>query len=232
MSALNLFKFSEVEAGGAPTPEFEVTTRWIREFLAVPHPLLGRSGPVCPFVPLAIRFDTILFASIQKNSVAADEVGLIEEAVFQGKAAFDSMEPTVGPHAVFRSVLLLFPWVAMAADSTYIDRVQQRIKPHFVRSGLMLGEFHSWSAAPGLHSDNIRPLQSPVPLLAIRTMVEQDLIFLCRESDPPETRRELLLGYLGVFGDGLSPERLEKAHFELERARSQVSVESFTSCFA
>ena len=35
---------------------------WTRDFVAQPHPQVGRAGSVCPFVPPAIESDTLWFA--------------------------------------------------------------------------------------------------------------------------------------------------------------------------
>ena len=50
-----LMRFSEVESAQDPDSSLTRIARWTREYLARPHPQLGRKGAVCPFVPLSYR---------------------------------------------------------------------------------------------------------------------------------------------------------------------------------
>ena len=53
---------------------YHVTNCYIREFLAKPHPLLGRSGPTCPFVPTALRLDSIYTAVVRTGVCPLEEM--------------------------------------------------------------------------------------------------------------------------------------------------------------
>ena len=77
-----------------------------------------------------------------------------------------------------------------------IDGTKQALKPEFVRSGLMLGEFHADNRQPGLHNEEFHPLRSPVPMLVMRQMVPSDFAFLSRAEDSPAARMEFLTAYL------------------------------------
>jgi len=39
---------------------------YISEFLAKEHPMLGRKGPVCPFVPGSIKMGSLYFSVVEK----------------------------------------------------------------------------------------------------------------------------------------------------------------------
>jgi hypothetical protein len=56
--------------------------------------------------------------------------------------------------------------------------VQQELKPDFVHEGLMVGQFYPGCREPGLWNRDFRPLESPIPLIAIRYMVSNDFPFL------------------------------------------------------
>ena len=45
--------------------EYGIMLQYIRKFLAKSHPDVGRSGPVCPFVPKSLRKDAHLEESIE-----------------------------------------------------------------------------------------------------------------------------------------------------------------------
>jgi hypothetical protein len=63
-------------------------------------------------------------------------------------------------------------------DAAPLDALHAELKDEFVKDGVMIGQFHPTCGAAGLWDPEFRPLQSPVPLLAIRDMVSSDLPFL------------------------------------------------------
>jgi hypothetical protein len=90
-------------------------------------------------------------------------------------------------------------------SSTKLDELQRQLKDEFVPQGLMIGQFHPQCPQPGLWNPQFRPLQSPIPLLALRRMVASDLPFLvgsCAHASsyltnfareiPPHTRNFML----------------------------------------
>ena len=77
--------------------------------------------------------------------------------------------------------------------------------------GMMLGEFHSMNDSPGLRNPEFRPLRSPVPMLAIRLMVESDLPFMTRDQYTYEERAAFLRSYLYRLGSSLKPARFNEA---------------------
>ena len=81
----------------------------------------------------------------------------------------------------------------------------------------MLGEFHNRTETPGLHNPQFRPLRSPIPLLAIRFMVESDLPFL-KNTDDISLRVRYLKAYLKQFDKG------EKKQMNLAHARDALAL--------
>jgi Domain of unknown function (DUF6875) len=63
---------------------------WTRDFVAQPHPHLGRGGPVCPFVPPAIEHDTLWFAVEHINHLSA---GQAADVMKQYKDLFLNLDP-------------------------------------------------------------------------------------------------------------------------------------------
>lgn len=166
---------SQLRPLGAPRDE--VLRQWIETFLTNSHPELGRDGPVCPFAGPALRKELVLVVWIDDADPAEDELvtDLMEFA-----AEFDTLPPTEGPSALLRTAIVAF---AATVDHGLIDRVQQRLKPAFVRSGLMIGQFYPGCAEPGQWNPDFRPLDCPVPLLAVRSMVSSDFTFLSSRAD-------------------------------------------------
>jgi hypothetical protein len=118
-----------------------------------------------------------------------------------------------------------YPCIATDEAAQYINGLQQKLKPSFVEAGLMIGEFHQKNDAPGLHNPDFRPLQSPIPMLAIRYMHESDLPFLSRPSDSPERRIKYLQAYLGRISAWTTKKtsNIEAAEYSLAVATSELN---------
>jgi hypothetical protein len=192
---------------------------WVRNYLAMPHRDLGRPGTVCPFVPEALELDTIWLTVAHTSRAEREQV---EKVVAGGVELFLELEPRAGEASLFKALLILFPRIGEEEAADFIDAVQRKLKPLFVERGLMLGEFHRHNATPGLYNYAFNPLRSPVPMLAIRSMVESDLIFLMRDFDPPELRVRFLKAYLNRLETKLSHNRLKIATDALARAQAQL----------
>jgi hypothetical protein len=228
MSTTQLYSVIELEQLQLDSEQLQIDskqlrdiTAWVKEFLAKPHPDLGRSGPVCPFLPRALKLNTISLAVIRTQHLKQSQ---IEAIVKQYRDLFLQLEPQSGESALYKSLLLVFPDVPEEEASTLIDEVQQKLKPFFVEEGLMLGEFHSRNQTPGLHNPHFRPLRSPVPMLAIRFMTESDLPFLHRSTDEPQLRMHYLDSYLKRLGTVIQDEKkLQEARRALVFAQIQFN---------
>lgn len=205
-----LMRISEVDRNCDPASPLRLVLDWIRRFLAHPHPQLGRQGSVCPFVPIALEFDTIWMAEVVETTPSFEHISAI---ITDYRNVFLKTEPTTGPEAMNKSFLVVFPSLsANGADgAAVIDKVQASLKRYFVEIGLMLGEFHAANESPGLRNPDFRPLRSPIPMLAIRHMVESDLPFLIRETYPPKERSSFLRSYLFRLGGELSQVKFNEA---------------------
>ncbi|BAZ38582.1 hypothetical protein NIES4101_45210 [Calothrix sp. NIES-4101] len=193
---MQLYTSQEIDKFQQDLPYLIEISTWVRNFLAKPHPDLGRSGKVCPYVPFALKADTIQLAVIRPEKLIQQE---IEDIVRKYRDVFLQAEPTTGEATIYKVFLLIFPSIQIENTPTLIDEVQQKLKPYFVEAGMMLGEFHMRNQSPGLHNSDFRPLRSPVPILAIRFMVEQDLPFLKSSHDAPQIRIKYLETYLQRF---------------------------------
>ncbi|MEH2301097.1 MAG: DUF6875 domain-containing protein [Nostoc sp.] len=196
---------------------------WVKSFLARPHPNLGRPGVVCPFVPHSLKSNSIRLAVIHTKDLYPEQ---LEEVVGRYRDIFLEMEVKEQELAINKAFLLIFPDVHIEDACKLIDSVQQKLKPLFVESGLMIGEFHKRNESPGLHNPNFRPLRSPIPLLAIRFMVEPDLPFLESPADP-RLRIRYLEAYLKCFGNKFTDEtKFKNAHQALALAKEELKDEN------
>ena len=197
-------------------------TEWAKTFLARPHPDLGRPGAVCPFVPHALKLNSIRLAAIRAKNLESSQV---EEIVLGCRNIFLEIEPQERESAINKVVLLVFPDIHIDDTDKLIDGVQQKLKPLFVKTGLMLGEFHNRTESPGLHNPHFRPLRSPIPILAIRYLVESDLPFLV-STDNLGLRIRYLEAYLQHFDQGGNNIYLSNARKVLALARTQLQQEN------
>ncbi len=216
-----------------PTPEvadLQYKTQildWVKNFLAKPHPDLGRSGIVCPFVPRTLQLNTVQTIVIHTQGLEEQQ---IEDVVKDYRNHFLAMEPQRGELAIYKAIMLIFPDISEPEDTALIDRIQQRLKIFFVEEGLMIGEFHQYNDSPGLHNPNFKPLRSPIPMLAIRFMTESDLPFLSRLSDQPQVRIQYLNAYLRQMATIVTDVKaLAKAKAALELAQMQLETEPLSS---
>ncbi|MBD2509280.1 hypothetical protein H6G91_18610 [Nostoc muscorum FACHB-395] len=199
------------------------TIEWVKSFLARPHPNLGRPGAVCPFVPYSLKSNSIRLAVIRTKYLYPEQ---LEEIVGRYKDIFLKMKVKEQELEINKAFLLIFPDVHIEDACKLIDSVQQKLKPLFVESGLMIGEFHKRNETPGMHNPDFRPLRSPIPLLAIRFMVEADLPFLLSPADP-RLRIRYLEAYLKCFDCKFTDEtKFRNAHQALALAKEQLKQEN------
>ncbi len=153
---------------------------WAEEYLCRPHPQLGREGIVCPFVPSSLAHDLFFMALCPGSDFSAEE---IQRTVMTYQDLFFAIKPHDAAYEQYKTILILFPDIALDDVVRVIDKNQLELKPQYVAKGLMIGQFHPLPPdEPGLWNEEFRPLRSPVPLLAIRYMVANDLPFLTREK--------------------------------------------------
>ncbi|HEY6795833.1 MAG TPA: hypothetical protein VI248_14230 [Kineosporiaceae bacterium] len=168
--------FEECIGDPALAPHIEVVRKWALEYLCAPHPDLGRGGPVCPFTSSSLSKELFWLGCVDDPTLDAGRICGIMDRIVERYA---TLEAPREHDALLKTVLVLFPGVK---DFGIIDAAQLRLKSKFVAQGLMIGQFYPGCAEPGLWSKSFHPLDSPIPLLAIRHMVSSDFPFLAHEA--------------------------------------------------
>ena len=82
---MQLYTPTEINQTQQDLPYLIEIIEWVKSFLARPHPHLGRSGPVCPFVPQAIKSNSIQFAVVRAKNMEPQQV---EEIVLRYRDIF------------------------------------------------------------------------------------------------------------------------------------------------
>jgi acetyl esterase/lipase len=201
MSATDIL--AELEAGGALSTIAAVRARctnqpgppalagllgWVEGYLMAGHADLGRTGAVCPFTRQAAKLDTVrLGVSEARPGDEAAAFSLIRRS-FQALEAI----PAKPAMAHFRTVIVGFPNCGGEDGIAMLKRVQDRHKFYSLTRNRMIGLMYAGSDAPGLWNPEFRPLRAPLPVLAIRHMVEHDAPFAARHP-------LLLVPYLARF---------------------------------
>ena len=220
--------------------QFQTTLCYVREFLAKPHPLVGRKGPTCPFVPKSLQLNSIYLGMVR--TPAHCPPANIEAVVVAASAQFTKLQPVAGRMAVYKAIILIFPDVPLEEAELLIDGVQRKLKAHFVQQGLMLGEFHLQNNSRGLHNPDFFPLRTPYPCLAIRNMVPSDIAFMTGDQYDPATQVTFLESFIrklshepttGVSASSANSaaaaaesKELAFARTALDKARSALSASS------
>ncbi len=189
----NVLTFGDAQASADLAP----IAHWAEQFLCAPHPAVGRSGDVCPFTRAAIMKNTFEFV----RSNARVETGFVEELL----GHLGNFERNGGMGDLYRCRLIV-P-LRLAEPTRVVAAVQQRLKPAFVARRLMIGQFYPGCDERGLWNPEFRPLQCPVPLIAIRNMVPTDVAFLYDDA-----------GYMATYRDWFA-ERGTRAIRQYEQQR-------------
>jgi hypothetical protein len=134
------------------------------------------ASEVCPFTAQASRLDTIRIGLCDFGAGDTEQIFLAMEGAVR---AFDAI-PSPKGMGHFRTILVGFPNCDGADGLRVLKQIQNRLRPHSIYRAKMIGLFEPNSNDRGLLNPDFRPLRSPIPLLAIRQLVENDSPFVVR----------------------------------------------------
>lgn len=192
-----------------PSRVGQILYDWAQQYLISPNPKLGRSGAVCPYVSSAVTSRTLEYLTVNGSPSKEDMLGIVNSA----RQQFESREKNE-----LLSFIIAFPEIDLESEKGIFSEIQKEAKLEFVKRGLMIGEFFQRNLIPGLHNAEFFPLQSPIPLLAIRRMLVNDFPFMNKPEDKPALRIELINSYLSVLSAEMPPKVKEKALKNLAKA--------------
>jgi hypothetical protein len=178
---------------------YKTIVEWTRNFLCRSHELLGREGPVCPFTQPSLNQNLFWLSIIPGSEIDMEATG---DAVVRFRDWFFELTPQSGPEALLKTILIIFPDVSHETAKVQLEALQKKLKPDFVKKAIMVGQFYQGCPESGLWNDSFHPLQSPIPLLAIRNMVPSDFPFLHGKRG----NSDMLIAYLNKFGTHIPPD--------------------------
>jgi len=180
---------------GLTSDEVALFTRffgWAEMFLCNPHKDLGRTGVVCPYTRGSLSASLFYVAICRARGEEAE--ARTSEVLSDLVALWRENQPPEPARMVLKTMMVLLPGIRPERQVAVIDALHRTRALEFIEAGLMLGEFHSASPTPGLHNPDFRPLRSPIPLFAVRSMVISDLPFLIAS-------KAKVAAYLRRFGE-------------------------------
>lgn len=184
-----MFTHQEARDADAAGGHLATLSDWLTTYPMKSHPELGRSGTVCPFVRQASELKVLL---VGINEAGPDD----EDAVFaEIRSSFSHLEKIPAPRGKerLRTIAIGFPNCAGDDGIAMLERVYKRHKYYTLLRSRMIAFFHPEAATHGLWSQAFRPMRSPMPILAVRYLVEQDAVFAAKH-------KLLTLPYLLRFG--------------------------------
>jgi hypothetical protein len=154
---------------------------WINTFVAAPHKDLGRTGPVCPFVPGSLERKTLWLASEQ---IADRDVPAVVELMNGYIRRLLDAQPTDGDDTKYKVIVVVFPDLpADRAQGVFDDVLQQLAVPSYAQDGILFGPFYEGNEGTAIYNSSFRPFTSPVPFLFIRLGVISDWKFFLDNED-------------------------------------------------
>src|SRR5207342_2529130 len=124
----------------------------------------------------ASRLDTI---RIGVCSASGSDVSIIKDTISCCFREF-ALIPCPSSLRHLRTILVGFPSMTDAKGIASLKVVQGQFRLACLLEGLMIGRFDPFSEDIGLWNPEFRPMRSPIPMLALRHLVENDAPFVLR----------------------------------------------------
>jgi hypothetical protein len=148
---------------------------WIKTYVVKPHKDLGRSGPVCPFVPGALERKTLWLVPEQ---VAGRDAPAVVQLMNRYKSLFLHTQPTDGDDTIYKVIVVVFTDLsADRAKDLFGEVLQNLAVPSYAEDGILFGPFYEGNEGTAIYNSGFRPFQSPVPFLFVRHGVISDWKF-------------------------------------------------------
>jgi hypothetical protein len=149
---------------------------WLREYVSVADPRVGRAGPVCPFIPRALT-ERAVETRIRDDIDGTDESELDRELRSEISDFGAAGRPPHNSGVLLESRLIVMPRMGPAGWDC-LDTVYAYLKDFAVESGLMIGQFHPRCDERAVRNPDFAVSVAPVAMLAIRHMAPHDILFL------------------------------------------------------
>ena len=147
----------------------------------MPHKDLGRAGPVCPFVPVALERKTLWLAP---ERIAGRSPSDVVQLINGYKKLSLNTQPVDGDDANYEVIVVVFTDLpADRAQDVFGDVLQHLAVPSYAEVGILFGPFYEGNPGTAIYNSDFRPFQSPVPFLFVRHGVISDWKFFLDNDD-------------------------------------------------
>lgn len=162
--------------GGEPGGSGPAVRHWASDYIARPHPSLGRAGAICPFMQPSLALER--FHTWQIDDIARGDMPRLRRVTLEAARAFRQRYPLEVPKNNFASVALVFPRLS-GEHLLALDALHDQLKTHLVaRYDLMSTPCHPFSRKPSVSNADFAVFRSPVPLFVLRHLDVRDIRFL------------------------------------------------------
>ena len=177
----DLFLLDEVE--GKATGSLAANDRqalrevagWTRTFITQPNKDLGRPGPVCPFVPVALEHKTLWLAPQRSAGRSTSEIVRLVQTYQRRLLDAQPVDGVGGDH---KSMMIVFTDLPATKAKDFFDGVLKEIgTSSYADHGIVMGPFYEGNEGTAIYNANFRPFTSPVPSLLMRRAVLSDWKF-------------------------------------------------------
>lgn len=183
----NLFLIEDLEDEGAnslATSDRDALRKvadWTKTFVIQPNKELGRAGPICPFVPVALEHKALWLAPERSAGRSSSEVIQLIQG-YQRRLL--TAQPVDGEGADHKSIVVVFTDLQAANAKAFFEGPLQQIGlPSYADLGLVMGPFYEGNDGTAIYNPNFRPFTSPVPFLLMRRAVISDWKFFLNNED-------------------------------------------------
>jgi hypothetical protein len=148
---------------------------WIKTYILEPHKdLIGRGGPVCPYLAGSLERKTLWLAPEHVPDGGAPQVVELMDGY---KRRLQEAEPTDGD-VNYNVIAVVFTDLrADRAQRAFADVFQQLAVRSYVEDGVLFGPYYEGNEATAIYNSSFRPFESPVPFLFVRYGVVDDWKF-------------------------------------------------------
>lgn len=149
---------------------------WIRTYVIKPHEdLIGRAGPVCPYLPGSLERKTLWLAA---EHVADGGAPQVVQLMSDYERRLLDAQPTDGDGVNYNVIVVVFTDLpADRAQAVFDETLKQLGVPAYVEHGLLFGPYYEGNEATAIYNSSFRPFESPVPFLFVRHGVVGDWKF-------------------------------------------------------
>ncbi|ELJ8717596.1 hypothetical protein RUK98_003280 [Vibrio cholerae] len=167
---------------------------WMLNYVGEPNENINRAGAICPFIKKAHNTGSIYFVQYDAKNQDFEEY---RSRVFELISFYKDKELELPPEKKdLFSIIVIINNLSEENFPKFIDELHYSCRLNFMNEGLMLGEFHPHSRKPSARNENFNPLISPVPCFALRKITSHDILFINRDGDALEKRKEELNLYI------------------------------------